>query len=136
MTSHMKCTLLGATMLATAFGGVARADQVTFAHGANPGNPRYVAAEQWGKDYQACTGGEDTVQVAPSATMGDDVEMLTSVTAGVINVTANSQGPVSQIVPEVGLLGLPFLFKDLPSAWKVLDGPVGRCSTSRPRKRA
>ncbi len=48
-----------------------------------------------------------TVQVAPSATMGDDVEMLTSATAGVINITANSQGALSQIVPEIGLIGLP-----------------------------
>jgi len=57
--------------------------------------------------------------------MGDDAEMLTSAIAGVINITANSQGAMSQIVPEVGLLGLPFLFKDLPTAWAVLDGDVG-----------
>jgi TRAP-type transport system periplasmic protein len=54
-----------------------------------------------------------TVQVAPSATMGDDVEMLTSATGGMINITANSQGAMSQIVPEISLIGLPFLFGDL-----------------------
>lgn len=57
--------------------------------------------------------------------MGNDVEMLTSATAGVIQVTANSQGAMSQIVLEIGLLGLPFLFADLPAAWEVLDGEVG-----------
>ena len=45
--------------------------------------------------------------------------------AGVIQMSANSQGPLAQIVPEVGMLGLPFLFEDLPSVWEVLDGEVG-----------
>ncbi|MCT7374581.1 TRAP transporter substrate-binding protein [Chelativorans salis] len=118
---RLAMALLATTMMASG----TNAAEVIFAHGANPGNPRYVAAEEWAKLFTECTGGADTVNVAPSATMGDDVEMLTSATAGVINVTANSQGAMSQIVPEIGLLGLPFLFEDLPSAWEVLDGEVG-----------
>lgn len=121
----MKTKLMAVLAATTMIAGAVQADEIIFAHGANPGNPRYVAAEKWGEIFTACTGGATTVNVAPSATMGDDVEMLTSATAGVINVTANSQGPLSQIVPEIGLLGLPFLFKDLPTAWAVLDGEVG-----------
>ncbi|WP_163268463.1 TRAP transporter substrate-binding protein [Chelativorans alearense] len=120
----MKTRLL-AILAATIIAGAAQADEVIFAHGENPGNPRTVAAEKWAELFTACTGGEHTVNVAPSATMGDDAEMLTSATAGVIQVTANSQGAMSQIVPEIGLLGLPFLFEDLPTAWAVLDGEVG-----------
>jgi tripartite ATP-independent transporter DctP family solute receptor len=127
---HISAVALAASLLATS----ALADQVIFAHGANPGNPRFVAAEEWGKVYTACTGGKTKVEVAPSATLGDDVELLTSTIGGVIQVTANSQGAVSQIVPEVGLLGLPFLFKDLPSAWKTLDGPVGQMLDERAQK--
>jgi tripartite ATP-independent transporter DctP family solute receptor len=114
-------TLTATTMIA----GAAQAQEVIFAHGENPGNPRYVAAEKWAELFSACTGGAQTVNLAPSATMGNDVEMLTSAAAGVINVTANSQGAMSQIVPEIGLLGLPFLFEDLPTAWAVLDGEIG-----------
>ena len=121
-------TLLAAGALAA---GAAQADEVIFGHGANPGNPRYVAAEKWAEAFAACTGGAHGVTVAPSATMGDDVEMLTSAVAGVIQVTANSQGAMSQMVPEIGLLGLPFLFADLPSAWAVLDGEVGAMLDAR-----
>jgi TRAP-type transport system periplasmic protein len=125
MKTSIAAILAATTMTAGMTAGAAHADEITFAHGANPGNPRYVAAEKWAELYSECTGGEDTVSVAPSATMGDDVEMLTSATAGVIQVTANSQGAMSQIVPEIGLIGLPFLFQDLPTAWQVLDGDVG-----------
>lgn len=131
----MKTGLVAALAASTLMvAGAAQANQITFAHGANPGNPRYIAANDWAKDFTKCTGGKTTVEVAPSATMGDDVEMLTSTLGGVINVTANSQGPVSQIVPEVGLLGLPFLFKSLPDAWKVEDGPVGKMLDARAQK--
>ncbi|NVO23349.1 TRAP transporter substrate-binding protein [Donghicola sp. C2-DW-16] len=125
----MKSVVYAALAVTTMVAGTANAAEVIFAHGANPGNPRFVAAEKWSELYAQCSG--DTVNHAPSGTMGDDVEMLTSATAGVIQVTANSQGAMSQIVPEIGLLGLPFLFNDLPSAWKVLDGEVGQMLDER-----
>ncbi len=127
----MKTTILAVLATTTAIAGTAQADEVIFAHGSNPGNPRFVAAEKWGELFADCTGGAHSVNVAASATLGDDAEMLTSASAGIIQVTANSQGAMSQIVPEVGLLGLPFLFEDLPTAWKVLDGDVGELIDQR-----
>lgn len=121
----MKTQLMAILATTTIISGTAQADEVIFAHGSNPGNPRFVAAEKWAESFAKCSGGAHSVNVAPSATMGDDAEMLTSATAGVIQVTANSQGAMSQIVPEIGLLGLPFLFEDLPTAWAILDGEVG-----------
>lgn len=127
----MKTNLMAVLATTTLTAGAAGAQEIIFAHGANPGNPRYVAAEKWGELFAECTEGEDSVNIAPSATMGDDVEMLTSATAGVINVTANSQGALSQIVPEIGLIGLPFLFEDMQTAWEVLDGEVGQMLDER-----
>lgn len=120
----MKKLLLG-LLTATCISGVANADTITLAHGANPGNPRYLAANMFATLVNTCTAGKIDVKVAASATMGNDVEMLTSAAAGVINITANSQGAMSQIVPEIGAIGLPFLFSDLSTVWQVLDGEVG-----------
>jgi tripartite ATP-independent transporter DctP family solute receptor len=129
----MKKTLLAAAICATA-SFTANAAEITFAHGANPGNPRFDAANMFAALVPSCSGGDMTVNVAPSATMGNDVEMLTSASSGVIQITANSQGPMAQIVPEVGALGLPFLFSDLPAAWKVLDGEVGNLIDEKAQK--
>ena len=41
----MKIKLLAALTASTMIAGTAYADEVIFAHGANPGNPRYIAAE-------------------------------------------------------------------------------------------
>ncbi|RCW99997.1 TRAP transporter substrate-binding protein [Marinomonas foliarum] len=109
-----------------AFSSTALANTIVFAHGANPGNPRYEAAEMFAKLVPICTSGQFNVQVAPSATMGDDAEQLISAQAGIINMSANSQGTTAQIVPEVGTLGLPFLFKSETDVWRVLDGEIGQ----------
>ena len=118
MKTTLAALLVATTALAT---GSAQAQQIVFAHNALPGNPRTVAGDRWAELVSECTDGAMTVNHAHSATMGDDVEALTSATAGIIEVTANSQGATSQIIPEIGLLGLPFLFEDMPTAWRVVD---------------
>ena len=119
-------TLPAALAVALAVGASpAAADEFVFAHGANPGNPRYDAALLFAELVEQYSDGALTVSVTPSAVLGDDAEMLTSVNAGIIEMTANSQGPLAQFIPEAGALGLPFLFDGLPAAWAVLDGPVG-----------
>jgi tripartite ATP-independent transporter DctP family solute receptor len=52
--------------------------------------------------------------------------MLTSIRTGALDLTANSQGAASGLVPELAALGLPFLFKDSTAAFKVLDGQIGK----------
>jgi tripartite ATP-independent transporter DctP family solute receptor len=101
------------------------ATTLTLGHGAAPGNPRALAAEAFAKLVAEKTEGRISINVAGSEQLGNDVAMLTSLRTGVLDLTANSQGAVSGLVPEVGALGLPFLFADAAAAFKVLDGPIG-----------
>lgn len=114
--------------------GAAQAEEIVLAHGSNPGNPRSDAAQMFADLLAQRTNGAITVNVAGSASLGDDAEMIKSVKAGTIHMTANSQGAFSQVVPEVATLGLPFLFDELPDAWEVLDGPVGDALAERARE--
>lgn len=94
-------------------------------HNAAPGNPKDEAANIFADRVAELSGGQLTVDVGGNAQFGDDVEMLTAMRLGTLDMSLNSQGPLAGVVPESAVLGLPFLFDDLPSAWKVLDGPVG-----------
>ncbi len=91
-----------------------------------PGNPRVTAAQMFGDMLTQRSKGKYTVKVAHSATLGDDRQMLKSVRLGTMQITVNSDGPVSEIVPELSAFGLPYLFTSLPAAWEVLDGPIGQ----------
>jgi tripartite ATP-independent transporter DctP family solute receptor len=101
------------------------ATTLTLGHGAAPGNPRSVAAEEFAKMVGEKTGGEVTVNIAGSEQLGNDVAMLTSLRTGALDLTANSQGAASGLVPELSALGLPFLFDNADQAFSVLEGPIG-----------
>jgi TRAP-type transport system periplasmic protein len=98
---------------------------LTLGHGAAPGNPRTVAAEAFAKMVSERTGGNVTIKIAGSEQLGSDVSMLTSLRTGALDLTANSQGAASGLVPELAAIGLPFLFSNTEAAMKVLSGPVG-----------
>lgn len=121
----MKTIFKALLVTAALIPGTAQAQEIILGHGAAPTNPRHLAAKMFATLVDTCTNGAITVSVADSGTMGDDVELLTSTASGVIQLTANSQGATGQIVPEINAIGLPFLFADAPTAWRVLDGEVG-----------
>lgn len=101
-----------------------------FGHGADPGNPRSDAADAFAEQVSAAPECGD-VQAQGAEQLGSDREMLQSVRAGTLHITANSQGPLAGFVPEVALIGLPFLFEDAEQAYEVLDGEVGAELASR-----
>ncbi|MBA2962320.1 MULTISPECIES: TRAP transporter substrate-binding protein [Ramlibacter] len=100
--------------------------KLTLGHGAAPDNPRNLAAVKFAETVKAKTNGRIEVQVAHSAQLGDDAAMVTALRSGTLDMSANSQGAVSTVVPEFASLGLPFLFSDVQKAWQLMDGPIGK----------
>jgi len=119
--------VVGCTAAALLLAAASTADARTLrlGHNAAPGNPKDEAANFFAERVQELSEGALSVDVGGSAQFGDDVEMLTALRLGTLDMSVNSQGPLAGVVPESAALGLPFLFEDLPSAWAVLDGPVG-----------
>ena len=52
--------------------------------------------------------------------------MLTGLRTGTLDMSVNSHGPVSSVVPELAAFGLPFLFADSQAAYRVIDGAPGQ----------
>lgn len=70
--------------------------------------------------------GRFSVEHVPAGLAGGEAELMRSVSDGSIELSVISTGPVSNLVPEVRILDLPFLFYDYAHARRVLDGPIGR----------
>lgn len=104
-------------------------------HGAAPGNPRSIAAEQFSERVAEETDQRLEVQVLGSEALGSDSEMLLSVASGTLDMSVNSQGPFTSIVPEANLVGLPFLFENSAHAYEVLDGEVGDALAEKAEER-
>lgn len=99
--------------------------QFQLSHNAAPGNPKSDASIMFADLVRERTEGRVSIDVGGSAQFGEDAEALTNMRLGTLAFSANSQGTSSAVVPELALLGLPFLFEDLPQAWRVMDGPIG-----------
>ncbi|MCQ4160987.1 TRAP transporter substrate-binding protein [Roseomonas sp. GC11] len=99
--------------------------RLTLGHGAAPGNPRSLAAERLATRLREQSGGRIEMRVAGSAQLGDDAAMLTSLRTGTLDISVNSQGASSAVLPELAALGMPFLFANAQAAYKVVDGAVG-----------
>jgi TRAP-type transport system periplasmic protein len=100
--------------------------KLSLGHGAAPDNPRHIASLKFAEVVKAKTNGRIEVTVSPSAQLGNDPALITAVRSGAVDITANSQGAMANTVPEYNAFGMPFLFADLPAAWKTMDGPVGK----------
>lgn len=124
-----KTFLVSTVALAAAvFAGAASAQAVklTLAHGTALDNPRHTAALKFAEVAKAKSGGRIEVTVAGAAQLGDDAAMVTALRTGALDMSANSQGAVANVVPEYAAFGMPFLFSSQAHAWKVMDGPAGK----------
>ena len=126
ITTTRRAALLGAAGLLAAPGLVRAQGQVrlTLGHGAAPGNPRSVAAERFAATLRERSNGRIETHVAGSAQLGDDAAMVTALRTGTLDMSVNSQGASSAVLPELAALGLPFLFPDAAAAYRVVDGPI------------
>lgn len=128
MTISRRHILLGAVAAPAVLSfprGSQAAVNMTLGHNAAAGNPRWVAAEKFGELVKERTQGRITVRVAGAEQLGNEQSLLTSLRTGAVDMTVNSQGSTSALLPELAALGLPFLFPDSAAAFKVLDGAIG-----------
>jgi TRAP-type transport system periplasmic protein len=125
--NNLRRTIIATTLCTFSMGAMAQATvKLTLGHGAAPGNPRHEASVKMAEVAKAKSNGRIEIQVSPSAQLGDDAAMVTAMRSGALDLSANSQGAVATTVPEYAAFGMPFLFADLPQAWKLLDGPLGK----------
>ena len=112
--------------LALSVSAVSAQTVMRLSHNAAPGNPKAVASDKFAELVAQKTNGRVKINVGGNAQFGDDAESITNLRLGTLSFSANSQGATSGAVPEFAVLGLPFLFRDLPHAYKVVDGPIGK----------
>jgi tripartite ATP-independent transporter DctP family solute receptor len=86
-----------------------------------------VGAREFARLIQEGTKGEVTIKVYAAGQLGKgERELLEGLQLGTIHLAVTATGPVSNFSPNMGVVDLPFLFRDPRHVDKVLDGPVGR----------
>ena len=109
---------------ALAFGGAAAQTTIRVSH-ATPATSHYGAGTQtFCAELEKRTANRYKCQIQPN--VNDERASIEAVQLGTLDATNTSTGPVSNFVPEVGIVDIPFLFRDYAHARAVLDGPIGQ----------
>ncbi len=85
-----------------------------------------AAANAWGAAVEKGTGGRYVFKHFPASALGGERETIEGLQLGTVDMMIASTGTLSNFVPDVGVVDIPFLFRDLAHARKTLDGPVGQ----------
>ena len=91
-----------------------------------PGYPTVAATENLGKKLSEATQGRLSIQMYPSMQLGGEKETIEQTQIGAIQMSRISVGTMGPIVDDINVINMPFLFKNIAHANKMMDGPIGQ----------
>lgn len=89
-------------------------------------HPQGQGAQKFADLVSQKSGGKMTVKLFPGGTLGGDLQTVSSLQGGTLDMTVLNSGILSSMAKEFAILDLPFLFNDAKEADAVVDGPIGK----------
>lgn len=93
--------------------------------GTTKGGAQYRGAEYFEKVVETRSDGHIQVQLFDSAQLGDDLQAVSSLQSGTLEMTLPSTSPLVKMFPEFAVFDLPFLFPTTDVVDQVFDGEIG-----------
>ncbi|MBD3305553.1 hypothetical protein GF339_04145, partial [candidate division KSB3 bacterium] len=88
-----------------------------------PSHPSAITAEMFARRVNQLSNGELEVQVYHSRQLGDAIQNVENIRNGSIAFTSVSISNLSQVVPQMDMFSLPYIFKNDNHYWYVLFHP-------------
>ncbi|HYG86512.1 MAG TPA: TRAP transporter substrate-binding protein [Azospirillum sp.] len=89
-------------------------------------HPQGLGAQKFADIVSEKSGGKIKVRTFPGGTLGGDVQTLSALQGGTIEMTVMNTGILVSLAKEFAAVDLPFLFNDAREADAMLDGAVGK----------
>lgn len=90
------------------------------------GHPTHQAMVFFANLVKERTKGEIEIRVFPSSQLGEQRDALEGMRVGTLEMAMVAAGPLGQFVPQVDVLNLPYMFRNLDHLHKALDGDAGK----------
>lgn len=114
-----------AALLCGAFAVSAHAQEIKIGYALAEDSHYGAGAKAFEESLKESLGDQFSFRHFPSSGLGGEREVLEGLQLGTVEMTIASDGTLTNFVPEVGVLGIPFLLRDKDHARKVLDGEIG-----------
>ncbi len=96
------------------------------AHGLDTNHPVHKAMVFMAEKVAENSSGRLRIDIYPSEQLGSERECIEQLQIGALDMTKTSSSPLESFIPQVKVLGLPYLFRDSEHYWRVLLGPIGK----------
>lgn len=96
---------------------------------AGPNEPQTLAMQKFADVVGELSGGKIEVKVFHSGALGDQKTSLLNIMRGILEMSTDaSPAWFAELCnyPEIGILELPYVFRDLDHLYRVLTGPIGQ----------
>ena len=97
-----------------------------FPSASNKGHPQVQGVEKFAELVAEKSGGNITVRPFPGGSIGPDLQVVSAMQGGTIDLNVMNASLLAGNVKEMAALDLPFLFNSAQEADAVIDGPIGR----------
>jgi len=108
--------------------------ELKLGHIATETNPYHLLALEFKELVEERTKGKVKISLFPNAQLGQERELIEAMTFGNLDLAVITSSPVSNFVPEFGLLDIPYLFEDWNHVNKFLDSDISQQLLSETEK--
>ena len=125
----MKKTLVILTLSIFVFNSCETLNQqktIKLAHGLDTSHPVHKAMVFMGQELEKNSKGALKLEIYPNQQLGSERQCLELLQIGSLDMTKVSAAVMENFLPNMKVLGLPFLFKNKEHTFSVLDGEVGK----------
>jgi len=128
MKSRIWKTLVAAAAVLAMAGAGAQVKERTlkFAFQNQTGHPQAQGAQKFADLVSAKSDGKITVKLFPGGALGGDLQTVSALQGGTVEITVLNAGILSAQVKEFAVYDFPFLFNNGQEADAVTDGPFGQ----------
>ncbi len=119
-------TAVAATTALSAGTVFAQAKEVKIGYALAVNSHYGAAANAWADTVDKGTNGAIKFKQFPSSALGGERELVEGLQLGTVEAAIVSTGALSNFVPDVGVVDIPFLFRDTQHARHVMDGAFGQ----------
>ncbi|MBT9498279.1 MAG: TRAP transporter substrate-binding protein [Zoogloea oleivorans] len=99
---------------------------IKFAFQNNKGHPQEMGAQKFAELVGAKSGGKIKVKLFPGGQLGGDVQTISAVQGGTIEMSVLNSGILQSLSREFAVFDFPFLFANPAEADAVTDGAFGK----------
>lgn len=127
LASFFSFAMIFALTLAVPASAATRTYKIKLAYLPPEAQSTHIGARDYFKKYvEEKSKGQIVVELYPNGVLGGDRQVIEAVQLGTIHMTIPAAAVLSGFEPKFQVLDFPYLFKDKASAYRALDGELGK----------